>query len=57
MEERKTRTRKLTMQDRESIVALHQTGMTGKRLSEIFSVSPARISQIVTNYYGEMSNE
>tara|TARA_R110001592_G_scaffold143089_1_gene365677 strand:- start:1957 stop:2130 length:174 start_codon:yes stop_codon:yes gene_type:complete len=57
MEERKTRTRKLTMQDRESIVALHQTGMTGKRLSEIFSVSPARISQIVNNYYGEMSDE
>jgi len=55
MEERKTRTRKLTMEDRESIVQLYKTGMTGKRISEIFSVSPARISQIVNNYYGEMS--
>tara|TARA_R110000824_G_scaffold16434_5_gene68116 strand:+ start:1083 stop:1256 length:174 start_codon:yes stop_codon:yes gene_type:complete len=54
---RKNRVRKLTMEDRDIIRLLAATGTPGKRLAELFEVSPARISQIVNDYYGEGRNE
>ena len=54
---RKNRVRKLTLEDRQIIRQLSATGTPGKRLAELFDVSPARISQIVNDYYGEDPNE
>ena len=51
--ERKNRVRKLTLEDRDIIRMLALTGTSGKRIAELFEVSPARISQIVNDYYGE----
>tara|TARA_R100001443_G_scaffold11264_1_gene20874 strand:- start:445 stop:618 length:174 start_codon:yes stop_codon:yes gene_type:complete len=54
---RKNRVRKLTLEDRDIIRLLAAKGTPGKRLAELFEVSPARISQIVNDYYGEEPNE
>jgi len=54
MKERKNRVRKLTLNDREIICMCYMNGVSGKQLAEMFQVSPARISQIVNNYYMEM---
>jgi len=54
---RKTRTRKLSVEDRLLIVTLvKEQGLTQKRCAEMFSVSQARVSQIITNYYGEFAD-
>lgn len=46
------------MKQRTLICELYETGdWTMRELSEQFSVSIPRISQIVNNYYGEISNE
>lgn len=52
---RKNRTRILTIDDRRLIVRLVKNeGIPQKKCAEMFSVSQARISQIVNDYYGEM---
>ena len=52
---RRNRTRILTIDDRRLIVRLVKNeGIPQKKCDEMFSVSQARISQIVNDYYGEM---
>lgn len=50
---RLNRVRKLTLEDRNNIRILSLSGTSGKRLAILFNVSPARISQIVNDYYKE----
>jgi len=51
------RVRKLTMEAREAIRDLKRKGWKGKDIAELFGVSQARVSQIASNYYGEMDEE
>lgn len=51
------RVRKLTMEAREAIRDLKRKGWKGKDIADLFGVSQARVSQIVSNYYGEMDEE
>jgi len=50
---RQNRVRKLTLQDREAIRILRGNGISGKEVAQMFNVSQARVSQIVTDYYRE----
>ena len=51
---KKPRVRKLTLKDRKRISDIYENGnLTMKEISKLFEVSESRISQIVTDYYGE----
>lgn len=53
---RKIRNRKLTVQDRIAICNLYESRThTMEQIGEIFGVTQPRISQIVNDVYGEMS--
>jgi len=45
------------MEAREAIRDLKRKGWKGKDIAELFGVSQARVSQIASNYYGEMDEE
>ena len=50
------RVRKLDMKARTAIRDLKNKGWSGKDIAALFGVSQARVSQICTDYYGEMSD-
>ena len=46
--------RRLTAKQKRAIIEMHQSGnWKGAELARRFSVTPSRISQLVSNYYGE----
>ena len=46
--------RRLTVKQKRAIIEMHATGdWKGAELARLFQVTPARVSQLVCDYYGE----
>ena len=51
---KKPRVRKTNVKDRKRICELYQDKkLSMKEIAKLFEISESRVSQIVTNYYGE----
>jgi len=46
--------RRLTVKQKRAIIEMHSSGnWKGAELARLFGVTPARVSQLVCDYYGE----
>jgi DNA-directed RNA polymerase specialized sigma subunit len=51
---KKSRVRKTNLKDRKRIIEIYSDGkLTMKEIGKLFSISESRVSQIVSDYYGE----